>query len=71
MNTGELMLTVPTLVVCFIAFVWLLLSERRQQKRSGDRAVREKPFPASKPLDDYFSKTIHSRVRSGREREDS
>jgi hypothetical protein len=68
MTTGELLLTVPTLVVCFIAFVWFLLNERKQRKRAEGMAPGENPPPALKPLDDYFSKTIYSRVGSGKDR---
>ena len=73
MTTGELMLTVPTLVACFIAFVWFLLKERQQQEKtsSENTAAGEKSLAGSKPLDDYFSKTIYSRVASGKDRKNT
>ena len=64
MTSGQAVLIVLALIVCFLGFVWLMLQERGESP-SADEENGFRGSISAEALndpDDYFSKTIYKKI---------
>jgi hypothetical protein len=64
MTSGQALLIVLALIVCFLGFVWLAL-KGREESLSGEEGSGSAGTVSSEALnepDDYFAKTIYNKI---------